>query len=324
MQYRTIHGHRRAFRAGGHGPALLFVHGIGDCSETWRDLLPVFARDFTVVAPDLLGHGRSARPRADYAVAAYACGMRDLLTVLGIDRVTVIGHSLGGGVAAQFAYQFPEMTQRLVLVACGGVGREVHPLLRLAASPGAEAFLPLATCAPVRSAVRRLTGTLTALDILGLADDLRYVLERYDRLRDHSARCAFLRTLRSVVDYRGQVVTVLDRCYLAAGVPTMLIWGARDNVIPASHARHAHEQMPGSRLGIFAQAGHFPHHSDPCRFVAAVTDFLAETPDAQFNPRQWQEILRGGGRDWVEQPPHGTLDLLSAGPRALMPTSSGS
>ena len=128
------------------------MHGIGDSSETWRDLLRVFARHFTVVAPDLLGHGRSARARADYAVAAYACGMRDLLNVLGMDRVTVIGHSLGGGVAAQFAYEFAEMTQRVVLVGCGGVGREVHALLRLAASRGAEAFLPLATC--VQCAVR--------------------------------------------------------------------------------------------------------------------------------------------------------------------------
>src|SRR3954454_18058244 len=138
----------------GSGPPLLLIHGIGDSSETWLEVIPELARRHTVIAPDLLGHGESAKPRADYAVAAYACGMRDLLSVLDVDRVTVVGHSLGGGIALQFAYQFPERCERLVLVGSGGIGPEVHPLLRIAAAPGAELGLSVAASAPVRAAMR--------------------------------------------------------------------------------------------------------------------------------------------------------------------------
>ena len=135
LAFRTIHGYRRAFRIAGQGPVILLLHGIGDNSTTWSDVIPHLAKNHTVIAPDLLGHGRSDKPRADYSVAAYANGMRDLLVTLGIDRVTIVGHSLGGGVAMQFAYQFPQMVERLVLVSAGGITRDVHPLLRLASVP---------------------------------------------------------------------------------------------------------------------------------------------------------------------------------------------
>src|SRR6476646_3472257 len=143
LQYRTIHGYRRAFRVAGSGPAILLSHGIGDNSTTWSTVQSKLAQRFTVIAPDLLGHGRSDKPRADYSVAAYANAMRDLLSVLEIERVTVVGHSLGGGVAMQFAYQYPERCERLVLVSTGGVSHEVHPALRWAATPVADLFLPL-------------------------------------------------------------------------------------------------------------------------------------------------------------------------------------
>src|SRR5436190_11222678 len=138
LQFRTIHGYRRAFRVAGSGPAILLIHGIGDNSTTWSTVQSKLAQRFTVIAPDLLGHGKSDKPRADYSVAAYANGMRDLLSVLDIDHVTVVGHSLGGGVAMQFAYQFPQKTERLILVASGGAGRGVSPLLRAATLPGAQ------------------------------------------------------------------------------------------------------------------------------------------------------------------------------------------
>lgn len=127
MVFRTIHGYRRAFRLAGSGPVLVLIHGIGDNSSTWLDVIPHLAKKYTVIAPDLLGHGRSDKPRADYSVAAYANGVRDLLSVLGVERATIIGHSLGGGVAMQFGYQFPEMIERLVLVSSGGVTKGVHP-----------------------------------------------------------------------------------------------------------------------------------------------------------------------------------------------------
>ena len=285
---RVVHGYERAYRMGGRGPALLFLHGIGDDSSTWLDLLASLAGEYTVIAPDLLGHGASAKPRADYSVAAYACGMRDLLTTLDVDRVTVVGHSLGGGVAMQFAYQFPERCERLVLVGSGGVGASVHPLLRLAAAPGAGLVLPLLGSRPALSALRGFA------ELLRLSEDLDYVLARYVRLLEPSTRSAFLRTLRSVVDWRGQVVNMLDRCYLTEGIPTLLVWGTDDRVVPSGHALRAHRAMPGSRLVLFEGAGHFPHRSDPHRFLEILREFLTETPPARYDRGRWGELLREG------------------------------
>ncbi|MEU4519707.1 alpha/beta hydrolase [Amycolatopsis sp. NPDC024027] len=287
---RVVHGYERAYRMAGRGPALLFLHGIGDDSSTWLELLASLSADFTVIAPDLLGHGSSAKPRADYSVAAYACGMRDLLTTLDIDRVTVVGHSLGGGVAMQFAYQFPERCERLVLVGSGGVGAGVHPLLRLAAAPGAGLVLPLLGTPPAVAALRGFAGLLRLFDDA----DLDYVLTRYARLVEPGTRSAFLRTLRSVVDWRGQVVNMLDRCYLTEGIPTLLVWGTEDRVVPSGHALRAHRAMPGSRLVLFEGAGHFPHRSDPERFLEILREFLAETPAARYDRGRWGKLLRAG------------------------------
>lgn len=287
---RVVHGYERAYRMAGRGPALLFLHGIGDDSSTWLDLLASLAADHTVIAPDLLGHGASAKPRADYSVAAYACGMRDLLTTLDVDRVTVVGHSLGGGVAMQFAYQFPERCERLVLVGSGGVGASVHPLLRLAAAPGAGLLMPLLGSRPAVTALRGFAELLRVIE----STDLDYVLTRYVRLLEPSTRSAFLRTLRSVVDWRGQVVNMLDRCYLTTGIPTLLVWGTEDRVVPSGHALRAHRAMPGSRLVLFEGAGHFPHRSDPERFLEILREFLASTSPAEYDRARWGELLRAG------------------------------
>jgi len=295
IRFRDIHGYWRAFRMLGSGPPLLLIHGIGDSSETWLPVIPELARRHTVIAPDLLGHGESAKPRADYAVAAYACGMRDLLSVLDVDQVTVVGHSLGGGIAMQFAYQFPDRCERLVLVGSGGIGQEVHPLLRLAAAPGAGLGLSMAASAPVRAAMRLAAPALrTAATGMRLGPDFEYVLARYHGLRSRTARQAFLRTLRAGVDMRGQVITMLDRCYLAAALPTLIIWGRGDRVIPLRHARIAHEALPDSRLEVFDRSGHFPHRDEPGRFVAVVEDFLDRTAPALHDPARWRRLLRDG------------------------------
>ncbi len=294
IRFYDIHGYRRAFLMAGTGPPLLLIHGVGDSSETWLDVLPRLAEHHTVIAPDLLGHGESARPRADYAVAAYACGMRDLLGVLDVDRVSVVGHSLGGGIAMQFAYQFPERCERLVLVGSGGIGPEVHPLLRVAAAPGAELALSVATSAPARTALRLAAPVLRATGGMRLGSDLDYVLERYRSLRSRTARQAFLRTLRAGVDVRGQIITMLDRCYLAAGLPTLIIWGGRDRVIPVHHAQIAHAAMPGSRLEIFEHSGHFPHHDAPDRFADVVEDFADGVIPLEYDQTRWRHLLRAG------------------------------
>jgi pimeloyl-ACP methyl ester carboxylesterase len=291
IRYRTVHGYRRAFRVAGSGSPLVLLHGIGDSSATWESVLPALARRHLVVAPDLLGHGHSDKPRADYSVAAYANGVRDLLGVLGLERVTLVGHSLGGGVAMQFAYQYPDRVERLVLVGSGGAGPEVTPLLRAASLPGAQ----LAMAALRLPGVRLQIGALAEMLRLTRSDhgvDAREVLRVIDALPDATARAAFLRTLRAVVDWRGQVVTMLDRCYLTRGMPTLLVWGGRDAVVPVAHAHRAHEAMPGSRLEIVEGAGHFPFHTDPARFVALVDEFVASTRPAQWNREQWRQLLR--------------------------------
>ena len=318
VQYRTIHGYRRAFVYTGSGPALLLIHGIGDSSDTWREIVPSLARDHTVIAPDLLGHGRSDKPRADYSVAAYANAMRDLISVLGIERVTVVGHSLGGGVAMQFAYQYPERCERLVLVSSGGVSRDVHPMLRLAAVPSADVMLPLLTFSITRLAVRAAFSLLEMLatDLGRDADDL---LRVFEALPDAPARAAFVRTLRAVVDRRGQVITMLDRCYLTCGMPTLLLWGRRDAVIPYQHARLAHAAMPGSLLDTFEDAGHFPHHSDPLRFERVLREFLASTAAAAYRAEEWRELLRRGRSEALPSLP----PLPHAGVAALDASAGG-
>jgi len=291
LRFRTIHGHRRAFRVAGKGPALLLIHGIGDSSDTWADVIPGLAAHYRVIIPDLLGHGASDKPRADYSVGGYANGMRDLLSVLGVERATLVGHSLGGGVAMQFAYQYPERTERLVLVATGGVGRQVTPLLRAAAIPGAELALMALQLPGMGLTMTAAVRLMQKLDY-GLGLDAPDLLRVIDALPDAAARSAFVRTLRAVVDRRGQVGTMMDRTYLTAGMPSMLVWGGRDQVVPALHAGLAHVAMPGSRLEIFEDAGHFPFRSDPQRFVSVVHDFIQTTRPAHFSPEEWRTMLR--------------------------------
>ncbi|MCP9271125.1 alpha/beta fold hydrolase [Mycolicibacterium arenosum] len=293
LHFRTIHGHRRAYRIAGSGPALLMIHGVGDDSATWSTVHAQLAQRFTVIAPDLLGHGESDKPRADYSLAAFANGMRDLLTALGIDRVTVVGHSLGGGVAAQFLYQYPQFVERVVLVAAGGVTTDVSPALKLVAMPmGAEALAAL-----------RIPGAVPALRLFGRAAkavlgstpvgrDIPDLLRVIERLRDPAALSAFSRTLRSAVDGHGQFVTMLDRSYLVDVVPKQIIWGRDDMVIPVSHARIAHDAMPGSELEIFEDSGHMPHHDHPDRFVAAVERFIDSTAPADYDQHVMASLLR--------------------------------
>ncbi len=296
VEHRVVHGHDRAYVLAGRGPALLLLHGVGSNLRTWDRVIERLSRDHTVIAPDLLGHGESAKPRADYSLGGYANGLRDLLSILDIERATVVGHSFGGGVAMQFAYQFPERTERVVLVGSGGLGREVTPLLRAMTIPGAGPALTLAEIAPVRALATRtarLFGRLPLLQGRGL--DIEEVTAVLDDLASPAARWAFLHVLRAAVDPFGQVVTMLDRCYLAAAMPLMLVWGDRDRVIPVDHAWAGLTAMPGSRLEIFQGAGHFPHRDDPGRFVALIRSFVRTTAPAAYDPESWRALLRAGG-----------------------------
>ncbi|HTE59182.1 MAG TPA: alpha/beta fold hydrolase [Solirubrobacteraceae bacterium] len=289
----TLHGNRVRYLSAGSGPPVLLIHGITSSADTWAAAISGLARRHTVIAPDLLGHGGSAKPRGDYSLGAYASGVRDLLAALGHDQVSVVGHSLGGGVAMQFAYQFPERTERLALISSGGLGREVNLLLRAAALPGAELVLPLLVPGWLGRAVG---GAGWAGARLGLRarPDLGEVVRGFLSLNDAEARAAFLHTLRAVIDSGGQRVSGHDRLYLAANLPTLLVWGERDPIIPVAHAHAAHAAMPGSRLELFEDSGHFPHMDDTVRFVAVMRDFLETTEPAKLDPETLRSrILEG-------------------------------
>jgi len=293
MEFLTIHGYRRAYLRVGSGPVILLLHGLGDDHHTWDPVIEPLARHYTVIAPDLLGHGQSDKPRADYSVGGYANGMRDLLTVLGIDKVTVVGHSFGGGVAMQFAYQYPERTERLVLVGSGGLGREVSPIIRVITTPGFEQVMGPLTLPGVRHVV---TGAMRVLSRSGIKElrDLDEVAEIYDTLKDPATRSAICHVTRAVVDWHGQVVTMADRAYLTEGMPLCVIWGANDIVIPVRHARRAAELAPDARVEVLDDAGHFPHRDHPERFVRILHDFVAHSAPASYSRARFRTLLKHG------------------------------
>lgn len=256
-------------------------------------MIPSLARNHTVIAPDLLGHGESDKPRADYSIGAYANAMRDLLSVLDIDRVTVVGHSLGGGVAMQFAYQFPERCERLVLISTGGVSHEVHPMLRFVAAPNADLILPLLGAPGARPLGQLGFRILKALKTK-IGHDADQLSRVFDALPNAASRRAFVRTLRAAIDWRGQAITMLDRCYLAKDMPTLLVWGDRDGVIPVTHAYQVHAAMSESRLEVFANAGHFPHQNQPARFLQVFREFYDSTSPCSHSAEEWRALLRRG------------------------------
>jgi pimeloyl-ACP methyl ester carboxylesterase len=291
----VLHGHRVSFRQAGDGPALVLTHGITGTWRHWERVIDPLSERFTVIAPDLLGHGESAKPRGDYSLGAFASGIRDLLLALGHDSATVAGHSLGGGIAMQFAYQFPERCERLVLVSSGGLGPEVHLLLRAATLPGAELVLPVLNSERLREAGRWVTRALGRIG-LGVGPDVTEVARGASSMPDPESRRAFLATLRAVIDERGQRVDARDRLYLAEAMPTLIVWGARDPVIPVDHGRAAHEAMPGSRFELL-DAGHFPQLELPLEFVALLTDFIDGTMAASVNAEDLRDLVRAGAPD---------------------------
>jgi pimeloyl-ACP methyl ester carboxylesterase len=274
----------------GDGPALLLIHGIAGSSTAWRNVMPTLAEHYTVVAPDLIGHGQSAKPLGDYSLGAFASGMRDLLRVLGVARATIVGQSFGGGVAMQLAYQHPELCERLVLVDSGGLGREVSWLLRFMTLPGSEYLMPVLFPSLVRERGNDISRMLHrhGVHMARIGEMWR----SYASLTESANRQSFIRTIRSVVDPGGQTVCAMDRMYLAQEIPTLIIWGDRDTIIPVRHAYSAHEAIPGSRLEIIEGSGHFPHVEAPARFLHALLDFLETTEPASIDIEKLRQLLQ--------------------------------
>ncbi|HTY73199.1 MAG TPA: alpha/beta hydrolase [Actinomycetes bacterium] len=293
----TLHGHRMTYRVAGDRdlPVLVLIHGMTSSSATWEPVMRALAPYAHVIAPDLLGHGDSDKPRTDYSVAAFASSVRDLLDHLGHERVTVVGHSLGGGVGMQFAYQYVERCERLVLVGSGGLGSEVSWLLRSATLPGAGLALDLIANKHVRNAGVLAARVLRPLP-LGLRPSVIEVARGYASLADRRTRDAFVQTVRHAVGPGGQRISASERLYLGEGRPTLIVWGALDSVIPVAHAFAAHAAIPGSMLEVFEQARHFPHRDEPARFARVLRQFLDSTEPARIDAAQRQRLMARRGR----------------------------
>jgi pimeloyl-ACP methyl ester carboxylesterase len=288
-----LHGHRVIYRTVGSGPPIVLIHGMVNSSRHWEDVALRLADRYTVVAPDLIGHGDSATPRGDYSLGAHAASIRDLLASIGIDRATMVGHSLGGGVALQFFWQFPQRVERMVLISSGGLGREVSPLLRTAALPGASALLSLAAHPRLLDGLRQTGIRLRDRDV-GIGVQLQAIARALRPLERAGAREAFLQTLRSVIDIRGQRVNANDRLYLLGVLPTLVVWGERDHTIPIEHGLAAHAAIPHSRFATLPGAAHFPHLEDPEGLAAVLSDFLDSSEPVHLDDADWAGIIAPG------------------------------
>ncbi len=289
-----VHGNLVGYAESGQdsgGPVVVLVHGIGSRGRQWEQVMGVLGQTCHVIAPDLLGHGDSAKPRGDYSLGAHACGIRDLLAALGHDAVSLVGHSLGGGIAMQFAYQFPERAQRLALVDAGGLGPEVSIVLRAATLPGSEVVLPVIAHEWVRRAGVQVGQLLERVGV-PVSPGVVAALQGYASLGDAATREAFVHTARSVLDVRGQRVDARDRLYLAADLPLLVVWGARDAIIPLHHGTALAAGLPDARLEVFERSGHFPHLTEPDRLGAVLADWMATTEPARLDPTTLTERLR--------------------------------
>ena len=253
-------------------PVVLLLHGLASDSETWdRAIEPLAARGFRVLALDLIGHGRSDKPDGSYLLPDLAASVRDFLTAVGVASATLCGHSLGGAIAMAVASEYPSVVDALVLVSAGGLGREVHPLLRAAALPAA----PLVLRAVTRPRLRRLYSDARVHRALRLTDDNLVNLRRAGRaIGAADGRSSFFASLRGVIEPGGQRGSFVDMGLLSPDLLTLFVWNEGDPVIPVAHARAAHAHLPGSRLVVFPGGGHEPHRRNAARFAEEVAAFL--------------------------------------------------
>jgi pimeloyl-ACP methyl ester carboxylesterase len=286
-----LHGHRVDYRVAGQGPPVVLIHGMVNSSRHWEQVALRLADRYTVIAPDLIGHGDSATPRGDYSLGAHAAVIRDVLSAIGVERATIVGHSLGGGVAMQFFWQFPQRTERLVLVSSGGLGEEVSPLLRTVSLPGASKALAVLAHRRALDALWALGGRLAKQGVY-----VRAVVRALRPLERPGAREAFLQTLRAVIDRHGQRVSARDRLYLLEAMPTLIVWGGRDRTIPVEHGRATHEAVGHSRFEIIDRAAHFPHLEDPGALAEILADFIETTEPASLDEEDWAAILERSPR----------------------------
>jgi pimeloyl-ACP methyl ester carboxylesterase len=265
------------FEAGpADGPVVLLLHGLLSDATTWDRAIPLLAgHGLRVIALDLPGHGESAKLPGPYLLDDFAAALDEFLGVLGIESVTVCGHSFGGAITVHFGYHYPHRVLRQVLVSAGGLGREVNPGLRLLTVNGAETVVGAVLD---RRPVRRLLRSERLHRALRLSDEKVVNLRRIFRgLVEPDARAAFFASARGVIEPSGQRGSFIEMQYLAEHLPTLLVWSDRDTVIPVTHAHDTHAHLPTSRLVVLSGGGHEPHRRDARRFADEVADFVQTT-----------------------------------------------
>jgi pimeloyl-ACP methyl ester carboxylesterase len=257
-------------------PPLVLLHGLNDCYLTWKNLAPALACDRLVLVPDLPGHGLSGRPDSSYELGWYARVMARWLEACGLDTVDVVGHSFGGGVAQAMLLECPARIRRLVLVSSGGLGREIALALRLASIPRVVERFGQPFMGPGTRLALKATGDVLSKEEVAQLSAMN--------ARSGSAR-AFGRTVRDIINWRGQRHTFFKRASELSRLPVIAVfWGDRDTVIPPSHAQALRDHVDGIRMILFQGCGHYPHHEQPDAIVGALRDFLDDpsAPNARL------------------------------------------
>ena len=274
-----------AYIEAGHGEPVVFIHGLISDHRTWTAEMERLSADYRVIAPDLFGHGEISSSsdgdlrQADFSLGGHAAAIRDLLDVLGLDRVTVVGHSLGGGIALELAYLFPERIRALALVSSGGLGHDLNAALRLATLPGSEFVLPIIASSWIRTCGDTVFGLMSRVGLPLVTASTEAAWLGMGTFANAGNRRAFLATSRAVINVSGQTVSALPRLAGLAGRPILVVWGGRDRLIPAAHADALKQALPDSRVEIFPRAGHFPHLDEPERFHLVLADFIGAVAD---------------------------------------------
>ena len=262
----------RYWAVGESGPVLILVHGILRFAEDWLHNIESLAQNHRVYAIDLIGYGCTSKPDIEYVLEDFVAFVRGFMDAIGIERATLIGHSLGGGVVLNVAHRYPERVERLVLVAGAGFGQKVHLFFRLASLPVLPKLWARPTRLVIRQAFRQVVydGSVITDDMVELA---------YERFYLPGARAALLKTIRNGVTLPGirrEILTLVQEALPSIIMPTLVIWGRQDPVLPVAHADVAVERLPNARLHLLDECGHFPMFEHPRIFNALLNEFLAE------------------------------------------------
>lgn len=269
----TVDGMRTQYLEAGVGPPLLLLHGYEQSATSWRWVIPALARTHRVLALSLPGHGDT-----DPAVGGYAPG-RDLapfvagfLEALAVGSFDVVGNSVGGAVALRLALAEPRRVRTLTLVSSAGLGRDVNPLLVLAGLPVMGELAILISRVPGGDLLRT---TMSAAMLFAQPWRVpgEFVAEQHALGRRAGQLEAATATARALFDVSGQREVLLDHLHTLT-MPTLVVWGGCDYVLPAYQAQAAVDRLPRGRLSLFPGCGHLPHVERPERFAAVLGEFL--------------------------------------------------